>query len=56
MRYAIYDIEADALIYFTDLQCSDFGDEPEYPVLWAVYNGNEGLMENVPFGRAVSIE
>lgn len=48
-----------ALIYFTDLECTDFGPEPPYPVLWAAYGHNpietKRLMDSVPFGRCVEL-
>jgi predicted metal-dependent peptidase len=41
-------VEAEACIILTDLCCHDFGDEPEYPVLW-VSNANG----EAPFGEVV---
>lgn len=35
-----------ALVVLTDLECSDFGDAPEYPVLWASTSDRD----TVPFG------
>lgn len=29
------DIQPNAVIFLTDLECSDFGPEPDYPVIWA---------------------
>lgn len=50
--------EADlsAMIYFTDLQCNDFGPEPHFPVLWAAY-GYESFLKTktVPFGEIVKL-
>lgn len=43
-----------ALIYFTDLYCSDFGRNPEIPVLWANYDGAKKT--TLPFGREIVIE
>lgn len=43
-----------AMIYLTDLECSDYPDsEPEYPVLWA-YSGGQGTTP--PFGQVVEID
>ncbi len=40
-----------ACVVLTDLECSDFGDAPEYPVLWAsIQNGQ------APFGEIVRIK
>ena len=39
------DIQIDCLIYFTD-GCGDFGDPPDYPVLWIISGNAE-----VPWGR-----
>lgn len=46
--------DARGIIYFTDLECSDFGDEPAVPVLWAVY-GSPGQKHEVPFGEVIEI-
>jgi predicted metal-dependent peptidase len=45
-----HQIVPDCLIYFTDLECSDFGPEPGYPVLWAATQ--EG---NAPFGEIINV-
>lgn len=50
------DIEPAAMIYLTDLECSSFPDEPDFPVLWAVYNAYRGGRGwKVPFGEVVDI-
>jgi predicted metal-dependent peptidase len=41
------------LLYFTDLDCYDIPDEPEYPVLWVT--GVE-TTRTAPFGRTVHID
>lgn len=41
-------IEPQACVVLTDLCCSDFGDEPEYPVLWV--STDEGT---APFGEII---
>lgn len=41
------------LIYLTDLYCSDFPTSAPYPVLWAVYGGNEA---KAPMGETVRID
>lgn len=47
-------LEVKALIYFTDLDCNDFGYEPPFPVLWAAYgNANTIRSKTVPFGEVV---
>jgi predicted metal-dependent peptidase len=43
-----HDIEPVACVFLTDLYCYDFGDEPDYPVLW-VSNG----ADKAPFGEVV---
>jgi predicted metal-dependent peptidase len=45
--------DVSALIYFTDLDCDDFGAAPSYPVLWAVY-GKPGK-HVVPFGEVIEV-
>jgi predicted metal-dependent peptidase len=49
-KVAELEIQPDCLIYFTDLDCSDFGPEPPYPVLWASTEG-----ENAPFGELIRV-
>ena len=47
-----------AAIYFTDLDCDDFGEEPQYPVLWAAYGDPRFLkdkMSRVPFGECIEL-
>lgn len=41
-----------ACVYFTDLVCHDFGEEPHYPVLWAKW-GNEYRVP--PFGEITKV-
>ena len=47
-----HDIQPDCLIYFTDLECYDFGPEPEYPVLWASTNLGQ---EAARFGEVIKL-
>ena len=50
--------DASCIIYLTDLQVYDFGEEPECPVMWAVYtNGDyfDSLAEKAPFGMAIHV-
>lgn len=50
--------QASCVIYLTDLEVCNFGEEPNCPVLWAVYNANEridGLVNRVPFGDAIHV-
>lgn len=44
-------IEPACLIYFTDLDAHDFGDEPDYPVLWA-----STLKTGAPFGEVIRVD
>lgn len=44
-------INPKALMYFTDLECSDFGNKPEFPVLWICWPG--GSQKRPPFGDVV---
>lgn len=47
-----------AAIYFTDLDCSDYGREPPFPMLWAAYGDPIFLkpaMEKVQFGEIVEL-
>lgn len=44
-------IDPACLVYLTDLECSDFGSDPGYPVLWAsIHNGS------APFGEIIRVE
>jgi predicted metal-dependent peptidase len=49
-----------ALVYFTDLDCTDFGAMPSYPVLWAAYGEDprtvNSYMARVPFGECVELQ
>lgn len=47
------EIKPKCCVYLTDLECYDFGPEPEYPVLWMQYGGFRG---EVPFGQIVKIK
>lgn len=44
-------IEPAAIVFLTDLCCSDFGNAPEAPVLWASTYG-----DRAPFGNVVKME
>jgi predicted metal-dependent peptidase len=49
---------ASAVIYFTDLEVRNFGDEPAAPVLWATFGDprrTADLADRVPFGESVHI-
>jgi predicted metal-dependent peptidase len=45
-----HQLRPDALIYFTDLECSDFGPDPGYPVLWAATQAG-----TAPFGEIIRV-
>lgn len=45
-------------IYFTDMQCADYGVAPAYPVLWAAYGDPrtlKPLMSAAPFGECIDV-
>lgn len=46
--FAEHDIDPVACVFLTDLCCNDFGDQPQYPVLWV--STDEGT---APFGEVV---
>lgn len=51
--------DAVAVIYFTDLECSRFGQEPACPVLWATWDYErrfDELANRTPFGEAIFIK
>jgi predicted metal-dependent peptidase len=45
--------DAAAIVYLTDLECSNYGPEPDSPVLWAVWGRERGP---VPFGRVMPVD
>lgn len=46
-----------AAVYFTDLVCHRWGEEPSYPVLWAVWGQSSSYYSGkVPFGECTRIE
>ncbi len=50
--------EASCAVYLTDLEVYDFGEEPSFPVMWAVFNREdryEQLVANTPFGEAIQV-
>jgi predicted metal-dependent peptidase len=56
--FAEHHPDTGALIYFTDLECSDYGQEPECPMLWAAYGLESQLapwIEKVPFGQVIKV-
>lgn len=46
-------ISPKALVYFTDLECHDFGEEPPYPVLWICWPGGA---DRAPWGKIVHMD
>jgi predicted metal-dependent peptidase len=42
---------AAALVYLTDLECGDFGDQPHYPVLWVTTQDH-----NAPYGEVIHMQ
>lgn len=50
--------DATVILFFTDLMTSDFGDDPNIPVLWTVYGPTpryERVSDNVPFGDTIHV-
>ncbi|WP_315799326.1 DUF2201 family putative metallopeptidase [Bradyrhizobium sp. SZCCHNR3078] len=46
-------------IYLTDLDCTDFGPEPLYPVLWAAYGDPRNIKSyaaRLPFGECIDVQ
>jgi predicted metal-dependent peptidase len=51
------DLKPSACVYFTDLECHSFGEEPSYPVLWAAWGSRaDRFMKRLPFGEAIKVE
>lgn len=42
------------LVYFTDMECFDTPTEPSYPVLWAIYGGQDN--HEIGFGERIYVE
>ena len=50
--------DASCVIYLTDLEVHDFGDDPGIPVLWAVYGAGDNfrdLASKAPFGECLEV-
>jgi predicted metal-dependent peptidase len=48
--------DASCVIYLTDLEVNEYGEDPGCPVLWAVYsNRYEHVASQVPFGSCIHI-
>lgn len=48
-----------AILYLTDMQTIDFGDEPECPIMWLVYGDPRSAkywIDRAPFGEAVYLD
>jgi predicted metal-dependent peptidase len=46
-------VQPKALVYFTDLECYDFGTKPDFPVLWVVWPGGSS---SAPWGTIVHMD
>lgn len=54
-RYAAdNEIKPKCAVYLTDMECHDFGPEPDYPVIWMQYGNYNNT--SVPFGTVVKIK
>lgn len=49
------DVDPKLLIYFTDLECNRFPEEPDFPVMWAAY-GWYAENAKVPFGEKIILK
>ena len=48
-------LDASAVVYFTDLETSHFGDDPGAPVLWAYHGAREAPRRAPPFGEVMPL-
>jgi len=49
------ELDPKAILYFTDLCCGDFGEDPGIPVLWMnTYRANDN--RTVPFGQVIKLQ
>jgi predicted metal-dependent peptidase len=54
-QYAIEnDIKPKAYVYLTDMECDDFGPDPEVPVLW-MQVGSGAYAARPPFGEVIRL-
>lgn len=54
-RYAAdNEIKPKCAVYLTDMECHDFGPEPDYPVIWMQYGNYNNT--SVPFGTVVKVK
>lgn len=48
------------VVYFSDLECVEYGEEPAYPVLWAGHNSDPRQLafwaDRVPWGEVMKLE
>jgi predicted metal-dependent peptidase len=49
------DVDPKLLIYFTDLECNNFPEEPDFPVMWAAY-GWYAENAKAPFGEKIILK
>lgn len=50
-------ISPTVMIYMTDMYCSDYAPEPEYPVIWlSTEQGDPHWTNKAPYGEAIQIE
>ena len=50
------DPDISVLLYFTDLECWDFGREPDYPVIWCAWGMESDLNQaKAPFGTILKL-
>ena len=51
------DIQPACCLYFTDMECTSFPEEPAYPVLWCDYGGEYGFGARIeePFGERIKL-
>jgi predicted metal-dependent peptidase len=50
--------DASCIVYLSDMEVNDYGEEPEVPLLWAVfsrYSQYDALVSQIPFGEAIHV-
>jgi predicted metal-dependent peptidase len=49
--------DASCVVYLTDMETCSWGEEPECPVLWGVFNSEERMAQIVPpFGKSIHVD
>lgn len=48
-------IQPGVCVYFTDMECSDYPDEPTFPVIWCDWGGPSSARYREPWGERIGV-